>query len=49
METLIETAIIKKEEIGMFDSALRIMWIEVADLEEAEKVDRITNIIFESI
>ena len=36
MEQMIETVINKKKELGMADAALKVMWIEIADLPEEE-------------
>lgn len=49
MEQLIETAIYKKEEIGMFDLALKIMWVEHSNMFEIEKADAISKLIQSTI
>lgn len=52
MNQVIDTAIESKGNIGMFESTLKLMWLEIAynqGLTEEATRDRVLEIIFESL
>lgn len=49
MEKLLDIALARRHEIGDFETVLKLLWIEAADMPELETIDAINKAIQSTI